>query len=506
MGKATQEERGEYYQKRARHYLNEGFDRREAHSKANQDCKEKFDVNPKAIRNSTKPYRGGKQNREAYPDKGETEPDEINENDSSTNDDPTETIRQQWTKDGDYHFDENTGEYLVYLDAANDMVSIPKEKMEQIWEWYSNWTGKTDTINQICQKIGFPRTWFNELRRTMGLTHDREPFTPEEMVEKETDQLVDDLLQKRRRELAQEWENEKLKQIKAEAEDYRRIRQGQIEPLKTALSQLDLTTNDTDYEIKTRTEGAENEDYCALVGIADCHIGYSDFDEDEWSVRDSGDRVIEAYKKVLERTLNNGTPERIILAFLGDFFHVDRESLSTSYGTQLEAEGLVEDILQEGYRVAHTLVEMAKEVAEVSIRVVEGNHDRVTSKGMAIHLDKVFDDCNTDLDFRERQYVTYEDNLICLWHGDTIRDRNIPNVMADEASDLWGETDNRYVAYGHIHPERINDEHRGVTLVRLAGPSGRDEYDYSHGYDPANALTCLRLHPSEGKIGIDYAS
>lgn len=491
---ATPKERGEFYAEKARKYLDEGCSREEAHIKANQETCNEFSVSRRTIRKNTKPYREGKK---AYPDQSDNSGQSEKEKTGNAD---------RWIKDGEYHFDESTGEYLVYLDAADQMITIPKEKMGKIWEWYSDWTGDKNTINQICQKLGFPRTWFNELRRKLGMTHDREPFTPEEVVDNDTDQLIDDLLQKRRRELAESWENEKLEQVKEEAEQFRMIRQGQIEPLKRALSSVDLTMDDAGSAVEIALNGSCDEDYAALIGIADCHIGYDDYDAESWSVRDSGDRVLEAYKNLLERTFHHGEPDRIILAFLGDFFHVDREDLSTSYGTQVEAAGLIEEILKEGYRVAHRMIEMAREVCDVSIRVVEGNHDRVTSKGMMIHVDDKFQDCDTDLNFNERQYLQYKNNLIGLWHGDTIRDRDIPNVMADEASELWGKTSNRYVVFGHIHPELVNDEHRGVTMLRLASPSGREEYDYRNGYDPTNALTSIRLHPDEGRIGMDYGS
>lgn len=489
------EERGRYYAERAREYLEQGMSRKEAHLKANEDCQQKFDVSQRQITVSTRPYRDG---REVLPDAVNNTEDTTESEDEKRQPKPNINLHDKpYIHPGD-------GYYYIPLSNREKPLKLSNENYKKIRKWYSNWNGDEDNIDQVLRKINMRRSVFMEVKDKLGFTHTSPPFTDEEIMEKDEDELLNDLLMQREGRLERQWQKEKWKQIKRKAEKYDDIKNGQLEPLKNALSQIDSLGYDTDHEFKIDSEPDVLEPYCALVGIADCHIGYADYDAESWSVEDSGERVLRSFNKLLNRVLTSGRPDRIVLAFLGDFFHVDREDLSTSYGTKLEAAGLVEDILAEGYRVAHNMIEMAKKIAPVKIRLVEGNHDRVTSKGLAIHLDDKFDDCDTELNFNERQYLEYQNNMFCFWHGDTIKNKNIGKVVADEASEIWGSTDNRYVCFGHVHPEEINDSHRGVTLMRLAGPSGRDEYDYKNGYDPSDSLTCIRVHPREGKIGMDY--
>lgn len=487
------EERGRYYAKKARQYLEEGLSRRKAHLQANKDVSQKYDVSQRQIAKSTKPYRDGKR----------VIPDEVKSPQNEKPDDEKETEVTLHDKpyigpiDGTY--------YIPLSDRANPMEVTEKE-YKLIRKWYSNWNGDEDNIDEVIRKLGWPRSVFVEVKKRLGFTHTSPPFTDQEVIDRNEDDLVSELITQKEGRIEREWQKQQWRQNEKKAKKWDKLRYGQLDPVKEALSEIDFTGDGTSNRFKIDVSADAKHDYSALFGIADCHIGYSDIDEDDWSIRQSGERVLRSFRKLLKRTLKFGKPERIILAFLGDFFHADREDLRTSYGTQMETEGLIEDILKEGYRVAHEIIEMCMDVSDVTIRLVEGNHDRVTSKGLMLHLSKHFSNCDTDLNFRERQYLKYENNLITLWHGDTIKDRNMPKIVADEADDMWGKCDNRYICYGHIHPEMINDENRGATLIRLAGPSGRDEYDYSQGYDPTDALTALRLHPKEGKIGMDWAS
>ena len=118
-------------------------------------------------------------------------------------------------------YNDSTDTYVTYLIAAGENVVVDGDMHRAMKSAYSNMSGNAATINEIAREFNFPRNWFDEYRRRHGWTHDMDPYTDEEMVENETEELVDDLILRRRRDLHKKFEKRKWKEIQDDAAKWR---------------------------------------------------------------------------------------------------------------------------------------------------------------------------------------------------------------------------------------------------------------------------------------------
>ena len=104
-----------------------------------------------------------------------------------------------------YVYNKHDDKYVVYLKAANGNVVIPGDTIRGIIENYSNWYDNSRSINEICRNYKIPKNYFMELKDVLGITHDSEPISNEELIEKDIESITDDILQKKKFQLYQKF-------------------------------------------------------------------------------------------------------------------------------------------------------------------------------------------------------------------------------------------------------------------------------------------------------------
>ena len=102
-----------------------------------------------------------------------------------------------------YHYDEIHDVYYTFLSIADQMIAVEGEKHRGMKEAYSNMVGKGASMNEITRDFGIPRAWFDEYRRRHGWTHDMSPYSDEEIATGDIDQLVEDLVLRKKQLLHQ---------------------------------------------------------------------------------------------------------------------------------------------------------------------------------------------------------------------------------------------------------------------------------------------------------------
>lgn len=93
-----------------------------------------------------------------------------------------------------YHYNKETDTYITFIKCAGENLVISGDMHRAMKSSYSNMTSKGATLNQIAREFNFPRLWFDEYRRKHGWTHDMLPYTDEEVMETDNDELVEDLV------------------------------------------------------------------------------------------------------------------------------------------------------------------------------------------------------------------------------------------------------------------------------------------------------------------------
>lgn len=211
-----------------------------------------------------------------------------------------------------------------------------------------------------------------------------------------------------------------------------------------------------------------------VIVVADCHFGKyawgkstGDGDYDlsiaDRLVRDAADELLGVCR-----------PVRRTILFLGDLFHVDTVTGTTTKGTKLDQDGRIQKILQVGCDCLLRIVEKSAATCPTDCTVVNGNHDEtLTWAFQRILLERFRNDERVDVSRRvtSRQYLSHGANLLGAAHGDKAKKR-LPQMMALEAPDLWAKCWYREWHTGHYHSQAAEWQRPIETLdgvvVRVA--------------------------------------
>ena len=273
----------------------------------------------------------------------------------------------------------------------------------------------------------------------------------------------------------------------------------------------------------SRTAGARRDRPWAVLVVADCHFGKyawgkstgeADYDLDIAAqlLRDAAEELLQA--------ASGYAPGRITVAGLGDLFHYDTPSGTTTSGTPLERDGRLQKMIAVGTDALVSVIDAASTVAATDTLVVNGNHDETLT--WAFHrvlLERYSKSKRVTVDetYTPRKYLRTGGNLLGFVHGHRAKKR-LPQLMAHEAASAWAGCPYREVHTGHLHHQaaewsRPIETIDGV-LVRIAPSLGpADDWHATSGfvgsrramelfvYDPAGGLRAMHVAGPRLQIG-----
>ena len=181
-----------------------------------------------------------------------------------------------------------------------------------------------------------------------------------------------------------------------------------------------------------------------VLVVADVHLG-----KYAWGKTTGGDnydldiaaRLVGDTGTQLLAVGNSYKPVRRTIAFVGDLFHFDTPSGTTTSGTPLERDGRLQKMIAVGCDTLLTLVQQSAETVPTDVVIVNGNHDEVLTWTFQRIMQERFrgsKSVTVKPDFTGRQYLTHGRNLLGFAHGHRAK-RKLPQIMALEASRQWSE-------------------------------------------------------------------
>jgi predicted phosphodiesterase len=409
---------------------------------------------------------------------------------------------EHWVDDAEYYYDQATDCYYTYLRTASQNVKVPGPTHRAIKEAYSNMVGKGSTINQIARDFNFPRHWFDEYRRKHGWTHDMDPFTNEEMLENDPEELVDDLILRRRRVLHKRYTQKQWDEIKKDANHWVNFDETVLKAFKEHLKNLKPT------KIPTLKMTEKAQDYALVISPTDFHWGKGGWvDEvgEHFDLPEAETRLFEKTSELIDRL--PGRPEKIFCATGSDWFHVDNHQGATTKGTPQDMSGSPAQILITGCELARRHIDLLRQVAPVEVLFMRGNHDKHSSLTLMLYLSAVYenvDDVEVRIDPKVRHYASYGKTLLGFTHGDGVRHGTLPSIMAAEEAKMWGNSDFRVWFTGHRHHQHLKEE-RGCTVYTLPSLAGKDRWHYQAGYISQPGLAAHLIDKEIGVIGSLFA-
>jgi hypothetical protein len=397
-------------------------------------------------------------------------------------------------------YDEDADVYITYVPGVPHAVQLPGAVHRDLVRAYSNFDGNPASINEIARTFKLPRNWVVKYLRAHEITHDREPFTPEEVLSRTEDDLAEEALQIKRSSLYRRLESDKWKEVQKDAGKWRDFE-------TTVLADLRGVSRTPNKVTRINMEKAE-ESYCGVVGLSDFHHGkYSDaLENGEAYNRDiARERLFAATEEVISSIAAFGAPDKLYVPVGSDFLHIDNDNNTTTKGTPQDSDGTPAEILVTGCQLMESWVDLLRQVAPVELVLMSGNHDRLTGLAILLYLDALYRDSEDVVVNRcrlPRVYRKYGSNLLGFVHGDGVsKTKDLAGHMAREAPEYWSSCTAKTVYTGHLHYERTEtDVQFGVTRRQLPSLSGPDRWHARAGYVGAPKALPIYLHRQRGGV------
>lgn len=405
---------------------------------------------------------------------------------------------KSYTTDKRVWYDAEADVYTTYLPGEPHALAIPGSIHREICRAYSNYDNNPASVNELARSFKLPRNTLVKYLRIHGITHDREPFTPEEIMTRSEDDLAQEALQIRRAAIYRRIESDRWKEIKKDAAQWRNFDDTIFREFLSLLSETKAAVPP-----KLDLKPAKRP-YAAVVGLSDFHWGkYSDAGEN-WEQFDreiAAKRLFACTDDVLSRMAQFGTPEKLYVPVGSDFFQMDTQQGTTTRGTVQDMDGTPAEILVSGCEFMVSWVNRLRQICPVELVLMSGNHDRHSGLALLLYLDAYY---RTSIDVTvnrvrtPRVYTRYGENLIGFVHGDKVgKTKDLAGLMAREAKEDWSAS-HRTIYTGHLHYEKTEtDTSYGVTRRQLPSLSGPDRWHAASGYVGAPKSLPLYLHDKE---------
>ena len=225
---------------------------------------------------------------------------------------------------------------------------------------------------------------------------------------------------------------------------------------------------------KAKAQKARSGPWQVLV-VADPHFAkyawHKTTGGDDYDI-DHADRLVRSAGLGLLEAGDAHRPGRRTIAFLGDLFHYDTPSATTTRGTQLESDGRIERMIETGSSALIALVERSAETAPTDCVIVPGNHDETMTAWFRLLLRTHFArDRRVKIHnvYTHRQYLEHQGNLLGFAHGDKAKAK-LPALMTLEARESWARCRYREIHTGHLHKQ-------AARIRRVIDSDGIDTVD-----------------------------
>jgi len=106
-----------------------------------------------------------------------------------------------------------------------------------------------------------------------------------------------------------------------------------------------------------------------------------------------------------------------------------------------------------------------------------------------------------DNSYEPRKYYQYGNTLMGWDHGDNIKPRDYPLIMATEKPEEFARSENRIMFTGHLHSQQ-NFEFRGVHVRYMPSISPLDEWHKQFGYSAQRAAQGYK-YDVDGLVGYE---
>lgn len=194
---------------------------------------------------------------------------------------------------------------------------------------------------------------------------------------------------------------------------------------------------------------------------------------------------------------------RALIATVGDTFHSDGLSNTTTKGTRVDVDGRTRKMIDVGVRTFRRVIDRAlQKHEEVEVKIAPGNHDALLSIVLQIALQQFYErEPRVRVDPSPESFLWYRFglNLIGVNHGHLAKDDALMQAMAVDRSEDWGQTRHRRIYKGHFHHE-VTKEVPGCTIDTLNTLASSDDWHRRSAYRSTRHMRMDIVHRQFGLV------
>jgi predicted phosphodiesterase len=396
-----------------------------------------------------------------------------------------------------YNQDDDKYVFLLHKSLGKNVV-LDGSVIRGITKSYTNYDDEPTTINETALKYRVPRNVLIQVLRILGITHDAIPFTPEDIKDREEEELVDEYINDKMFSIQQKIQKKDWKKTKDDAKQWNEFIAGQVDPICNYLD--NWTPPNFEYIPKSffNREGEKSNKVFMSV-LTDNHIGElteNAFDGTKYDTDKAIDNIYE-YLRQIEESVSNRTYtfDKVVLVCLGDILNSCLDGM-TRKGTKLDNDIINENMFDVGLDVLVSFITGLESIfGNVEVKCTKGNHDGILSYAMYRACEKFFsknENVSFDITKKYVDYFKVNNTFFLYTHGatDTIRtslpksgnklESFVQSLLLKKAEELVG-VKGKYILSGHTHSfEHI--EYNQFEHIVCSASVNSDEYAEALGY------------------------
>lgn len=226
-------------------------------------------------------------------------------------------------------------------------------------------------------------------------------------------------------------------------------------------------------------------DKLLLIDIADLHMNLKSTmltTGNEYNCDIAENLFFYVIKNILFRTQLYDFKE-IVFCIGGDMLNGDNLFGSTTKGTAQDSDTHYYDAYERLCAMIIKTIDVLKNIANVKVVYVMGNHDELTGYKLAKYVDAWFrNEPRVEVDYSPtpRKYKVFGKTLFCFAHDGDVK--KLPAIISDEAREYWSQIETTEVFLQHLHTEQVLMEEYNMRIQRLPTISAKSRWCSNKGY------------------------
>lgn len=248
-----------------------------------------------------------------------------------------------------------------------------------------------------------------------------------------------------------------------------------------------------------------DEDLLTLIPCNDWHVGMFAWKREtgaDWDLEIAEREIGRGIEDAIARSPRAGTA--IVLGG-GDLTHADNNNNETARShNKLDVDGRHQKVMEvAGRLMARTVDAALRHNGRVIVRNLKGNHDKETAPAIAWYLSAWYrDEPRATVSLDQSSFFYHQHDLVMLaaTHGDEIKLKDMPQVMAAREPVMWGATRFRYAHGFHVHHKSgFVTEGGGVVCETHQAPIVQDAWHYGAGFVSDRSLQTITYNGRTGE-------